>query len=136
MDNLVFDLVWEDETLLEVCVTAITDRIKISQNIYMNQEIIKQLSESINHFINDISKKEYFESGPKVGNYTPAFSIEIKNIGKNSLVCMEVDMEIADNPERIHRCKFYLYTELGLLERFSKRILSLQLNRSVGLLDY
>jgi len=36
---------------------------------------------------------------------------------------VEVDVEIDDNFERKHRCKFYVYSELGLIEQLVEKII-------------
>jgi hypothetical protein len=37
-------------------------------------------------------------------------------------ITIEIDLEIDDVEDRSHRCVCNVYTELGLLERFAKRI--------------
>lgn len=38
----------------------------------------------------------------------------------NGKLKIEVDFEIADNDCRNHRCKFFINSELGAIERFAK----------------
>ena len=40
-------------------------------------------------------------------------------------VKIEVDIEIADNDRRAHRCCFYVSCELGQIERFGQSLVSL-----------
>ncbi|WP_258318702.1 hypothetical protein [Listeria monocytogenes] len=42
---------------------------------------------------------------------------------------IEVDMEIADNPDRAHRYKFYIDSEVGLIEQFGKNLIRLVENK-------
>ncbi|MDE7258755.1 MAG: hypothetical protein K2N77_05900 [Lachnospiraceae bacterium] len=57
------------------------------------------------------------EFGKKEGNYTPAFSMCILPVDTSGHMQVEVDIEIADNDTRTHRCCFYVKSELGLIER-------------------
>ena len=57
------------------------------------------------------------EFGKKEGNYTPAFSMCMLPVDISGHVKIEVDIEIADNDTRSHRCCFYVKSELGLIER-------------------
>ena len=40
----------------------------------------------------------------------------------NGHVKIEMDIEIADNNIRAHRCSFYVDTEIGLLEQFAYKM--------------
>lgn len=42
---------------------------------------------------------------------------------------MLLDMEIADNPDRAHRCNFYINSEIGLIEQFGKNLIRLSENK-------
>lgn len=57
------------------------------------------------------------EFGKKEGNYTPAFSMCMLPVDTSGHVKIEVDIEIADNDMRSHRCCFYVKSELGSIER-------------------
>lgn len=63
--------------------------------------------------------------GNKTGNYTPAFSLSILPTDNHGHVKIEVDIEIADNDRRAHRCCFYVSCELGQIERFGQSLVSL-----------
>lgn len=65
------------------------------------------------------------EFGNKIGNYTPAFSLNILPCDNFGHVKIEADIEIADNDRREHRCCFYVSCELGQLERFGQSLKSL-----------
>lgn len=42
---------------------------------------------------------------------------------------IKVDLEIADNDARSHRCCFYINSELGMLERFGKALKNLLMGK-------
>ena len=56
---------------------------------------------------------------------TPAFSLNILPSDNHGHVKIEVDIEIADNDRRAHRCCFYVSCELGQIERFGQSLVSL-----------
>lgn len=124
MDNLILKLVWEDENLFELNIEAKTKYISINENVYFDSTKIKNLSDKILEFVNNPTSKVYYESGPKLGKFTPTFSIDFTGINVDSKAVLEIDMEIDDNDIRSHWARFYLYTELSYLERFAKRILN------------
>lgn len=124
MDNLILKLMWEDENLFELNIEAKTKFISINENVYFDSVKIKNLSDKILEFVNNPTSKVYYESGPKSGKFTTSFSIDFKGINDDSKVVLEIEMEIDDNEIRSHWANFYLYTELGYLERFAKRILN------------
>lgn len=64
----------------------------------------------------------YLEFGKKEGNYPPAFSMCLIPADNSGHVKIEVDMEIADNDTRAHRCCFYVNSELGLVEQLGKSL--------------
>ncbi len=63
--------------------------------------------------------------GNKEGDYTPAFSMKIFPADLTGHVQIEVDLELADNDTRSHRCCFFVKTELGMVEAFGKSLLGL-----------
>ncbi len=67
----------------------------------------------------------YLEFGNKIGNYTPAFSLAFLPSQISGHVKVEVDIEIADNDKRVHKCCFYVNCELGQVERFGKMLRSI-----------
>ena len=122
MDDLIFELVWEDENIFEIKITAKTQHLIISEKVYLNKEKMLNLSETIIKYVNNPKIELYYESGKKIGNFSSAFSIEFKGLSKDSKAKLELDMEILDDEIRGHWCKFYLFTELSLLEKFAYEI--------------
>lgn len=79
----------------------------------------------ISGYMQDYNRPCYLEFGNKKGNYTPAFSMNILPVNTSGHVKIEVDLEIADNDERAHRCCFYVNCELGQIERFGQALNSI-----------
>ncbi len=79
--------------------------------------ILEKISEEIQNYVVNYNSPCYLEFGQKKGNYTPAFSMYILPLDTSGHTKIEVDIEIADNDARSHRCCFYIKSELGLIER-------------------
>ena len=125
MDNIVFEKVWQNDNLIELKISASSEFVSAYQNCYVEQKVLEDTSDKICDYIYDHSKPRYVELGKKSGNFTPAFSMCILPAEKSGHMKIEVDIEIADNDMRIHRCCFYVKSELGLVEQFGVRLKNL-----------
>ena len=121
MHNIIIKKIWEDEGLIELKVEAICDYARAWQNCYIQNEDYLKLVDKIQIY-NVNNEGTYLEFGSKEGNYTPAFSLEIKAPDNFGHVTIEVDLEIDDNDSRKHRSVFYVQTELGCVERFGRQL--------------
>lgn len=120
--NILIEKTWNDETVIELKVTAESEFVTAYQYCYVDPHFLKGLSETFSEFIRDYKNGCYIEFGKKDGNYTPAFSLEFLPIDRAGHIKIEVDLEIDDNDRRAHRCCFYVYSELGLIEKFGKKL--------------
>lgn len=135
LDNLVIERIWQDDQLIELLVTAYSDYVSIKQTCYIGKSELSLISEKILYFSNNSNTHCYVEFGKKEGDYTPSFSMCINPMDKFGHITIEMDMEIADNTKRCHRCLFYIHTELEALKKlgkslnnisdFSKKVISL-----------
>lgn len=125
MDQITFKKVWTDECFFEIKVCASNEFITAYQYCYADNDMIREASEKILHYIAAYKDPVFLEFGKKEGNYTPAFSMYILPADPRGHLKIEMDMEIDDNDTRSHRCCFYVNTELGLLERFGERLTGL-----------
>ena len=117
MDNIKIQKVYDNDGLIELKLIAYSELICATQMCYIqdvsllsNASIIKNYSQK--------NASVYVEFGYKKGNYTPAFSLDLAKRDMRGHVKIEVDIEIADNDERRHRCLFYVESDLGSIERF------------------
>lgn len=124
MDNIYVKKIWEDGELIEVSVKAKSEFATINQTCYISSEDVIKNANIIKKYIQN-NEQAYVEFGNKNGNYSPAFSMELFPCDNHGNVIVEVDMEIADNKTRMHRCKFFINTELGMLERFGEKLRSI-----------
>ena len=137
LGNISLKKIWEDDDFFEVKIIIESEYVRAWQNCYFGAVSLSELSSFIADYCNGSGNTDYYESGPKQGKYAPSFSIRLKN-DNTGHVTIETDLEIEDTEDRTHRCVCNLYTELGLLERFSKRIPKLiqaEIGFAVSLLD-
>lgn len=125
MDNITFETIWKDSNIIELKVMANSEYIDVFQNCYVEDVILENAADKIHNYITYCNEECYLQFGNKIGNYTPAFSLNILPCDNYGHVKIEVDIEIADNDRRAHRCCFYVACELGQLERFGKSLKSL-----------
>lgn len=121
MDNIIFKKVWEDENFIEIKITAISKFSTSYQTCYIDESSLERLMSKLYSYLNDYTQNSYIEFGDKKGNYTPAFSMELMGADVRGHVKIEVDIEIDDVDDRSHRCKYFVESELGAIERFSQK---------------
>ncbi len=117
MDNIIFEKIWQDNELIELKICAKSEFVSAHQSCYVQDKVLKEIAERLCNFVNKHDESCYVEFGKKEGNYTPAFSMCILPADMSGHVKIEVDVEIADNNMRAHRCCFYVNSELGLIEQ-------------------
>lgn len=117
MDNIIFEKIWQDESLIELKISANSEFVSAFQSCYIQDKKLAEIAEKICDFAGNYNEACYLEFGQKEGNYTPAFSMCMLPADMSGHVKIEVDLEIADNDKRLHRCCFYVKSELGLIEQ-------------------
>lgn len=122
MDNIIIEKRWHDDELLEIKITASTEQIRVNQECYISECALIKNAECILEYISVPEKESYIEYGSKTGNYTPAFSMKFLPIDVYGHMKIEMDMEINDNHTRLHRCSFYINSEIGLVEQFAHKL--------------
>lgn len=122
MDNIIFEKVWQDESLIELKISASSEFVSAYQSCYIEDKKLEETAEKICNFVGKYDESCYLEFGKKEGNYTPAFSMCMMPADMSGHVKIEVDIEIADNDTRSHRCCFYVKSELGLIEQLGKSL--------------
>ena len=121
-DNIVMEKIWQESDLLELRITCGSEYITANQTCYIQSSALETIHGQIAEYVENPHQSRSVEFGDKHGNHTPAFSMDILEISASGHVKIEVDMEIEDNDTRKHRCLFYVKSELGMLERFGKRL--------------
>ena len=121
-DKLVFEKIYQDDSLLELKISAKSENVSAYQNCYIQDTELSAISEKIYKYVDNYQEACYLEFGHKEGNYTPAFSMKLLPADVHGHVKIEVDIEIDDNDTRSHRCCFYVNSELGLVEQMGKTL--------------
>ena len=122
MDNIIFEKIWQDDNLIELKISASSEFATAYQSCYIQDERLDEIADRICGYAESYNEACYLEFGKKEGNYTPAFSMCILPADVFGHIKIEVDIEIADNDTRVHRCCFYVESELGLVERLGKNL--------------
>jgi len=116
MNNLMFEKIWKDDSLIELKITGMSEYVQVYQNCYIEDVELREIGKTISEYTHNYNNECYLEFGKKKGNFTPAFSIKILPAEASGHMNIEVDFEIADNDARTHRACFYIRGELGLLD--------------------
>ena len=124
-DNIIFEKNWEDDNLIELKITGVSKYVSAFQSCYVENNFLEDISVIISNYILNYHEECYLEFGKKEENYTPAFSMKLLPADNLGHVKIEVDMEIADNCIRAHRCCFYVNSELGQVEKLGKELSTL-----------
>lgn len=123
MDNIWIEKKWQEDNLIELKISATSEFVTAYQDCYIQDCVLDDISKKIDAYIDENGESDcYLEFGNKEGNFTPAFSMKILSKDSSGHVKIEVDMEINDNDLRMHRCCFYVNTELGLVEMFGRSL--------------
>ena len=125
MDNIIIKKVYHEDGLIEIEIRAMSEFVSANQLCYVEDIKLKDNADKIVAYSNNYNQDCYIEFGEKKGEFTPAFSLDFLKADLRGHVKIEVDLEIADNDERKHRCCFYVMSELGLVEQFGKGICNL-----------
>jgi len=120
--------IWQDEIedLFTIQMVACSNVIWAQASSYSQNIMIDELLSKLEGFINGKVDEVLWENGKKggVANFWSSY-LSLKFFHKNKLghVRAEVYMELDDGGEfSEHNCCFYVETELGLLEKFYKKL--------------
>lgn len=130
MDNIIFEKIWQDDNLIELKISASCEFASAYQSCYIQDKKLEEIADKICNFSENFDEACYLEFGKKEGNYTPAFSMCMLPADMSGYVRIEVDIEIADNDTRSHRCCFYVKSELGLIEQLGMSLKGLILEQA------
>ena len=127
-DYIALRKIWQDEIedLFELQMSAGSRLICAHSSAYAGNGAIDELVDGLNRFISGKTDEFLWKNGNRGGmaSLGPLFH-SLKFFHKNKLgdVLIEVYMELADGGKPSeHNCCFYVETELGLLEKFYKKL--------------
>lgn len=123
MDNIIFKRVWQDDDFFSVMITCSSPLVTAMTEYYVSETIINELICLIEEFVSGRQTKAKWQSGAFGNGTTPCISLEFVKQDSRGHIRIEAVMEIEDGGNLdMHKCCFYINTELGLLERFGKRL--------------
>lgn len=131
MNNIVFEKVWQDDDLIELKILAESEFVTAYQKCYIQQSDLEKVSKKIVKYSKEFTENEYIELGNIEGNYTPAFAMLLLKAEMSGHLKIEVDLEVADIDNRSHRCRYFVESELGAVERLGINLMKLA-SASVG----
>ena len=130
VDNIIMKRIWQDKEFFELFVTCTNSKIIATTEVYVTDKMIDELHDMISEVINFKSQTVMWTSGCRGEQSTSCIEFSISMQDLNGHILIEVFMEINDGGSLDkHHCCFYLNTELGMLEEFSKNILELKEKR-------
>ncbi|BDR59370.1 hypothetical protein [Xylocopilactobacillus apicola] len=107
-NNINIKKVWQDSDLLQLSIIASAEFVLVKQLCYIEKNTLRLIGEKIKQYSYDFKENCYVQFGELKGNYTPGFSLDFLAAHYSGNVKIEVDMEIDDNDEWKHRCRFYV----------------------------
>lgn len=123
MDNIRIERIWEDEEFFKVEFSANSNVICAQVKTYITKGSINALIAGLESFQQKIDGRLFWENGEEGDSSAPYISLEIWNEDKLGHMIIEVYMELEDGASYSkHNCCFYVRSELGLLDRFSKEL--------------
>lgn len=125
MNNIIFEKVWQDDDLLELKILAESEFVTAYQKCYIQKIDLEEASTKIVKYSKEYDIDQYIEMGHKEGNFTPAFSMNLLKADMSGHLKIEVDVEIADTDNRSHRCRYFVESELGVIERLGINLMKL-----------
>ena len=121
LGNISIEKIWEDACCFEIKLSVESEYVRAWQTCYYDSFSFGEFCSFLIRYCEGTPNSDYYESGAKQGNYSPSFSMRLKD-DNSGHISVEMDLEINDVEDRTHRCVCNVYTELGLLEQFAKRI--------------
>ena len=137
-NNIIIKKVYEDNELIELKIMIDSPFVKAYQFCYIQDIDLIENAEKIIGYSKNFTNDCYVEFGKKEGNYTPAFSLKFLKANLTGHLKIEVDIEIEDNDERLHRCCCYVDSELGLVENFGlamKKLVFAEVGSEISMLE-
>ncbi|MBF0786551.1 MULTISPECIES: hypothetical protein [unclassified Streptococcus] len=133
MDNFSLEIIWRDdcEDLLELKIDIVTEFVTMYQYCYISSVDLLNNMKSIERHIEGQSETR-INFGEMTGLYTPSFSMLLYPKKANDDMLVELDLEIADNDERKHRCQLYVKSKADFWRIFSNNVEKMVINNSLS----
>ena len=121
MDNVIITKIWSDADFFEVDIKFVSEYVVITQPYYLQEYQITNIVKELLALCN-FSKSEIYI---KLGEYddknrSSLFMHIITN--KNGCVKFDITMSIIDDSEPVHKCSFFINSEIGLIYNFISKL--------------
>lgn len=141
LDNIVLRTEWFDKTekFCEIRLDCKTKYLTIYQICYIFEEEMSKVYIAMDEYIKNPHQTKKIIFGDEREGGSGYFSFLLTPINLKEELKIEVDMEINDNENGLHRCKFYVNTQLENFKYFRNnlpRIFSKNSNREIKLHTY
>jgi len=122
MNNLSIERIWQDNDFFEIRVTAVSQLVQATTNVYITDSDILQLANALATFPQK-SDSEISWQVSESSAIQKNLSLKVLQKDKFGHLLVEVYMIIKDGDcGENHHCCFYIQTEIGLLNTFGKRL--------------
>ena len=141
LDNIVLRTEWFDKTekFCEIRLDCKTKYLTIYQICYIFEEEMSKVYIAMDEYIKNPHQAKKIIFGDEREGGSGYFSFLLTPINLKEELKIEVDMEIADNENGLHRCKFYVNTQLENFKYFRNnlpRIFSKNSDKEIKLHPY
>lgn len=141
LDNIVLRTEWFDKTekFCEIRLDCKTKYLTIYQIYYIFEEEMSKVYIAMDEYIKNPHQTKKIIFGDEREGGSGYFSFLLTPINLKEELKIEVDMEINDNENGLHRCKFYVNTQLENFKYFRNnlpRIFSKNSDKEIKLHPY
>ncbi len=118
-DNICMEKVWVDyyPEFFELKIKCYSEYVTVYNTSYVTEDLIKDFYDCVTNFVASKATSFHFGFGQKDPDFS--MNVEMDTVGKLKI---EIDMKIGDSTTSKHRCAFYIFSELGLLESFANNL--------------
>lgn len=122
-DYILIEKIWQDVFCYQVKITCASSHVVATNDIYVSDDSIDTLFNGLNDFNKNEINEFFWISGEKGDDSTACISFNFIHKDKLGHILIEVYMEVDDGGSySSHNCCFYINTEMGLLEKFCKKL--------------
>lgn len=121
MDNIIITKIWSDTDFFEAEIKFLSEYLTVTQPFYLQEYMI-------NNAVNELSalcgldKPEIdLNSGEPDSKDLPALSMHI-SADKTGHVKADVTVSITDGSDPVHKCSFFINSEIGLIDAFIEKL--------------
>lgn len=120
MDNIIITKIWSDTDFFEAEIKFLSEYTSVTQTFYLQEYMINEAVTELADLY-DLRKKEIeLNLCEPVGNNLPSLSMHI-SVDRNGHVKADVTVSLVDGSDPIHKCSFFINSEIGLIDAFIEK---------------